>query len=376
MAAPQRPLRRWNPFLAAFSSVDDAIEAADPGLLSRDEFRRARGRVVEMLRGAEDDAEAEELCLVLDEMMAESLLTLQIVPVTPERLATTDLAEVLGAMRKHESERIRGLATDIVRAWRATVKSDIVRMRSALERIPQSPKRVETGPNLEAKVKQGSSAPKKAITNGGCHVNPTKTSAPSPPKRSAPVVGGARVKTDDKGAGAKPKESAHPAKNLPAGISRLGDRQDGIKSYLRDPEKLAALAAPKRKLHEGYQEEEEAKKRRKMADMGAATKPKEPALPPKKAPVLVSSAGRRESIEHRNEDEMIASTTRKLRESYQEAEEARKRRQVHIIEDPKMLKQRQQKMHPIMRMRSRASSPSSIGEKEAQRVVASEALDL
>uniref|UniRef100_J3LMU9 TFIIS N-terminal domain-containing protein n=1 Tax=Oryza brachyantha TaxID=4533 RepID=J3LMU9_ORYBR len=163
MAAPQRPLRRWNPFLAAFSSVDDAIEAADPGLLSRDEFRRARGRVVEMLRGAEDDAEAEELCLVLDEMMAESLLTLQIVPVTPERLATTDLAEVLGAMRKHESERIRGLATDIVRAWRATVKSDIVRMRSALERIPQSPKRVETGPNLEAKVKQGSSAPKKAI---------------------------------------------------------------------------------------------------------------------------------------------------------------------------------------------------------------------
>uniref|UniRef100_J3LP94 Uncharacterized protein n=1 Tax=Oryza brachyantha TaxID=4533 RepID=J3LP94_ORYBR len=291
--APQSPLRRWKPFLAAFSSVDDAIEAADPAgeLHSRGEFRRARGRLVEMLRGAEDDAEAEELCL--DE--------------------------------------------------------------GRLERIPQSPKRVEIGLNLEAKVKlQGSPAPKKAITNGGCHVNPTKTSAPSPPKRSAPVVGGARVKTDDKGAAAKPKESVHPAKKQPAGISRVGDRQD-----------QAASAARKRKLHDGYQEEEEAKKRRKTADMGgAATKPKEPALPPKKAPLLVASAGRRESIEHRNEAEsMIGSTTRKLRESYQEAEEAKKRRQVHIIEDPKMLKQRQQKMHPIMRMRSRASSASSVGEK-------------
>ncbi|XP_006651514.1 uncharacterized protein LOC102722202 [Oryza brachyantha] len=359
MAAPQSPLRRWKPFLAAFSSVDAAIEAADPGLLSRAEFRRARERVVEMLSGAEDDAEAEELCLVLDEVMEESLLTLQMAPVTPERLASTDLAQVLGAMRKHESERIRSLATDIVRAWRATVNNDLVRMMAALERIPQSPKRIETGrPNLEAKVMQGSPAPKKAITNGGCHVNPTKTSAPSPPKRSAPapVVGGARVKTDYKGAAAKPKESAHPAKKLLADISRRQD-QDGIKSYLSDPEKLAALAAPKRKLHEGHQDqEEEAKKRRKMADMGAATKPREPpALPPKKAPVLVASAGRRKSIEHCNEDEkMVASTTRKLRESYQEAEEAKKRRKVHVIED--------QKMHPIMRMRSRASS---IGEEKS-----------
>ncbi|XP_006648649.1 uncharacterized protein LOC102716017 [Oryza brachyantha] len=332
MAALQSPLRRWKPFLAAFSSVDAAIEAADPGNLSRAEFRRARGRVVEMLCGAADDAEAEELCLVLDEVMAESLLTLQMVPVAPERLATTDLAEVLGAMRKrHESERIRGLATDIVRAWKATVKSDLVRMTAALERIPHSPKRIDTGrPNLEAKVMQGSPASKKATTNnGGCHVNPTKTSAPSPPKRSAPVVGCARVKADDKGAAAKPKESAHPAKKLqPTGISGRQD-QDGIKPYLSDPEKLAAaaLAAPKRKLHEGHQDqEEEAKKRRKMADTGAATKPREPALPPKKAPVLVASAGRRrESIGHRNGDEMVASTTRRLRESYQEAEEARRR---------------------------------------------------
>uniref|UniRef100_J3LPW9 TFIIS N-terminal domain-containing protein n=1 Tax=Oryza brachyantha TaxID=4533 RepID=J3LPW9_ORYBR len=159
MAAPQSPLRRWKPFLAAFSSVDAAIEAADPGLLSRAEFRRARERVVEMLSGAEDDAEAEELCLVLDEVMEESLLTLQMAPVTPERLASTDLAQVLGAMRKHESERIRSLATDIVRAWRATVNNDLVRMMAALERIPQSPKRIETGrPNLEAKVMQGSPA--------------------------------------------------------------------------------------------------------------------------------------------------------------------------------------------------------------------------
>uniref|UniRef100_I1PTP6 TFIIS N-terminal domain-containing protein n=1 Tax=Oryza glaberrima TaxID=4538 RepID=I1PTP6_ORYGL len=116
MAAARNPLRRWKTFLAAFASVDDAIEieAADLGI-SRGEIRRARGRIVEMLRGAEDGRVAEELCSVLDEVMAESLLTLRLVPVTPRTLATTDLAGVVGALRKHDSERIRGLATDIVR---------------------------------------------------------------------------------------------------------------------------------------------------------------------------------------------------------------------------------------------------------------------
>jgi len=48
--AGQSPLRRWKPFFAAFGQVDAAIEAAGPALC-RDEFRSARGDVVELLCG-------------------------------------------------------------------------------------------------------------------------------------------------------------------------------------------------------------------------------------------------------------------------------------------------------------------------------------
>ncbi|KAF0902267.1 hypothetical protein E2562_014501 [Oryza meyeriana var. granulata] len=332
-AAARSPLRRWKPFLAAFSSVDDAIEAADQGGRSRDEFRRARGRVVEMLCGAEGDGEAEGLCVVLDEVMAESLTTLRIVPVEPKTLGTTDLAKAVGAMRKHESERIRGLATDIVRGWKAAVRRDPVK------HAPPAPK-------------------KKATADGSDRINTAKTSEPSLPKTNAPVVGGARVKTAYMDAEAKPKESEHPQKRLPAVIGSAGGRRDDIKSYHGDDEKL--MAATKRKVH---QEAEETNKRRKTADMRAATKPKESALPPKKLPPVVASAGRRESIKLCNEDEKIAAAKRKLHEGYQEAEEAKKRRNIHVIEDPKMVKQRQQKMHPILRVRSQASRATSMAEE-------------
>ncbi|KAF0933593.1 hypothetical protein E2562_018836 [Oryza meyeriana var. granulata] len=336
-AAARSPLRRWKPFLAAFSSVDDAIEAADQGGRSRDEFRRARGRVVEMLCGAEGDGEAEGLCVVLDEVMAESLTTLRIVPVEPKTLGTTDLAKAVGAMRKHESERIRGLATDIVRGWKAAVRRDPVRI--GVKHAPPAPK-------------------KKATADGSDRINTAKTSEPSLPKTNAPVVGGARVKTAYMDAEAKPKESEHPQKRLPAVIGSAGGRRDDIKSYHGDDEKL--MAATKRKVH---QEAEETNKRRKTADMRAATKPKESALPPKKLPPVVASAGRRESIKLCNEDEKIAAAKRKLHEGYQEAEEAKKRRNIHVIEDPKMVKQRQQKMHPILRVRSQASRATSMAEE-------------
>uniref|UniRef100_A0A0E0KCH6 TFIIS N-terminal domain-containing protein n=1 Tax=Oryza punctata TaxID=4537 RepID=A0A0E0KCH6_ORYPU len=420
MAAARNPLRRWYPFLGAFASVDGAIEAADPGGLSRDEFRRARARIVEMLRGAEGDAEAEGLCLVLDDVMAESLLTLRIVPVTPKALAITDLAGVVGALRKHESERIRGLATDIVRGWRAVVKRELVKIGIAMEKLSQTPERVEAdqrvrlSSDLDTKVKHATPAPppkKKATADVSCRVNPAKTSEPErieadqrvrlssdldtkvkhatpapPPKKKAtadvscrvnpaktsqpsllaktraPVVGGARAKIADMGSATKPKEPSHPPKKLPAAIGSAGGRRDGIKPYHSEGENLTA--APKRKF-DWCQEAEEAQKQRKTVDMGAAAKSKEPVLPPKKLPAVVASAGRRESIELRNDDEKIAAAKRKLREGYQEAEEAKKRRNIHVIEDPEMLKQRQQKMHPILRLRSRAIHATSMAEKSS-----------
>lgn len=99
-------------------------------------------------------------------------------------------------------------------------------------------------------------------------------------------------------------------------------------------------AATKRKL-------DEAQKRRKTADMAAAAKPEgSNSLPLLKmvAPAVVASHGRRESIELHNDEEKIAAAKRKLREGYQDAEEAKKRRKIHVIEDPKMLKHKQEKM--------------------------------
>uniref|UniRef100_J3MH45 TFIIS N-terminal domain-containing protein n=1 Tax=Oryza brachyantha TaxID=4533 RepID=J3MH45_ORYBR len=112
--------RRWKRFLRAFASIDAAIEAAGPGI-SRARIRDARVRILEMLCDATNGAVAEDLCGVLDEVMTESLLTLELVGATPEVLASTDLAEDVGALRKkHESERVRGLATGIVLGWKAS----------------------------------------------------------------------------------------------------------------------------------------------------------------------------------------------------------------------------------------------------------------
>jgi hypothetical protein len=79
--ARQSPLRRWKTFFAAFGLVDAVIKAADP-TLCRDEFRNTRGAVVEQLCGVPAGAagEAEKLCLVLDDFMAESLVSLRKVP--------------------------------------------------------------------------------------------------------------------------------------------------------------------------------------------------------------------------------------------------------------------------------------------------------
>ena len=107
MAAPaQSPLRRWKQFIGAFEFVDAAIEAADPVLLSRREFRSAR-----------DDDRAEQLCLVLDDVMAEYLETLRLVPAMPAVLATTDLSKTVGALQKHDCTTRSASASSRAASW-------------------------------------------------------------------------------------------------------------------------------------------------------------------------------------------------------------------------------------------------------------------
>ena len=129
-------LRRSKPFLAAFPLIDAAIEAADAGgSLCRDEFRSARARIVELLcDAANDDEKVEGFCELLDEALAGSLATLRAVPAEKIELASGDLVGVVGALMKdHPSERVRGLARDVVRWWRAGVKAELARARAAMD---------------------------------------------------------------------------------------------------------------------------------------------------------------------------------------------------------------------------------------------------
>ncbi|KAL5217194.1 hypothetical protein ABZP36_017878 [Zizania latifolia] len=296
--AAQSPLRRWKCCFAAFSSVDAAIEAANPGL-SRDEFRQARGCITEMLCNARDEEEAEEFCLVLDDVMAESLITLRQVHVTSTMLSTTDLAKDVGAMRNHESERVRGLVNCIIRGWKLSVMRDIVRYRAAMDRLSQIP---ETDPHvssdLDVKVKQ----------------------TPWAPKKKAAVDGSSRVtsvKTLD-------SELSLPKKRVPNAVN------DHVKT----------------------------------ADMDASTtKPKVSPHPPKEVPAVVDSVGHRESMASCIYDEKMAASKRKLHEGYEKAEETKRERKIHVVEALEMLRQRQKKVHPIMRVRSRARCATSMVEK-------------
>ncbi|RLN18494.1 hypothetical protein C2845_PM02G21860 [Panicum miliaceum] len=135
--AGQSPLRRWKPFFAAFGLVDAAIEGAGPALC-RDELRSARGDVVELLCGVPGGGGAEELCVMLDGFMAESLVTLQAVPAeaVPRMLASSaDLARAVGSLRCHQSARISGLAREIIRGWSAAVHEDIARTSAAMKKL-------------------------------------------------------------------------------------------------------------------------------------------------------------------------------------------------------------------------------------------------
>ncbi|CAN6212205.1 unnamed protein product [Urochloa humidicola] len=137
-------LRRWKAFLGAFPLIDAAIEGADAtdGLLCRDEVRGSRARIMELLRdaaGGDDDEKAEALCALLDEAMAASLATLRAVPAEKIRLASGGLvAAVRAMMNGHASERVRGLAGDVVRGWSAGVEAELATARARARALASS----------------------------------------------------------------------------------------------------------------------------------------------------------------------------------------------------------------------------------------------
>ncbi|KAI4970637.1 hypothetical protein ZWY2020_001551 [Hordeum vulgare] len=229
-------LRRWNTFYGAFDPVDDAIEAADPAQFSCHVFRRARGDLLGRLCSAADDDEAERLCGILDDVMAESLETLRLVPEAP---ISKELAEAVRALREHDSERVRLLARGIVSGWEASVQDDVA------EVTPATPmKKLE---NVVAKVTPAMPMeklpqPKAAVgQKEDVSANPNATTKRSPKLAGEPLA----KKTVE-----IVKKTSDPASGF----------VDGDRAVLSWEDKMEAA---KRKLRQGYQEAEDAKRRRR-----------------------------------------------------------------------------------------------------------------
>ncbi|KAF7103326.1 hypothetical protein CFC21_104324 [Triticum aestivum] len=211
-------LRRWQSFYGAFDPVDAAIEAADPDQFSRHVFRRARGDLLGRLCSAADDDQAERICRILDDIMAESLETLRLVPSTPEAPVSTELAESVRALREHDSERVRLLARGIVSGWEASVQNEV----DGAKVTPATPVKKLPRPKAAGGQQHASADPD------------AKTKRPPKIKRLAEII----------------KKASDPAASF----------ADGDRAEFCSEEKMEAA---KRKLRQGYQEAEDAKRRRK-----------------------------------------------------------------------------------------------------------------
>jgi hypothetical protein len=208
--------------MPAFDHIDAAIESVHPSI-SRNEFRHVRGGIVEMLCDAEDDDErAEQVCLGLDAVMSESLVTLMQVPVSLGALASGDLIETVAALGQHESARIRSLARDVVRGWRSDVENELDRAKAAMEALNSLPPLMLPEEEKVACLVVDANAP--VVATGK---DETRTKDTPPAKFSSnrtPVAGTSCGETDK-------------------------------------------ILASKRKLREGYQEAENAKRRRRVCSI-------------------------------------------------------------------------------------------------------------
>ncbi|KAL6603576.1 hypothetical protein ACP70R_043937 [Stipagrostis hirtigluma subsp. patula] len=338
--AERTPLRRWKRFLPTFDAIDAAVEVSDPAVSrTHDQIRRARGRIVEALRRAPDDGVAEQICLVLDDAMAESLVTLRAAPVTASALASTDLAMAVAALGDHESARIRRLARDVVRRWRASVEGDIARARAAMEALDKLSD-VKLPPESLSSV---------AAHARSCHVPvaaESQVKVVSQTTKTAPVVRSSRVEAnhDSKATMKEAKiHQSHPCPKKTAPVFAGAGRPKAAE--VSDP--LQKKTTPVAGNHCV----------RKTEDMATSTKITESL--PKKMPPFVRRAAAGDLAMGPSPEEKMEATKRKLHEGYQEAADAKRQRKIQVIEAPKMMEQRQRKMHPILRERSQARCGSS-----------------
>jgi hypothetical protein len=284
------PLRRWRPFFGAFEAIDGVIEACG---YPRSEFRDVRGEIVVLLRGATDDGVAEQLCAALDDVMVESLKTLLVAPVPHDLLASTDLARTVGALGSHGSFRIRSLARDVVRGWRVAIKASFATAVAVKKKLD----------NLSA---DQIPLPRAAVDEKKLHVPSAKM-----------LHAATAAEVHDK------KSNVPPAKRLPAADDEVHNKRSHV-----PPAKMLPTADEHKKQH-----------------------------PTKTLPTVAILSNQQKNVSETKkpavaESEKMEATKRKLRESYQEADGVKHRRNIQTIrEEGKLLEQEKWKMHASHRMK-------------------------
>ncbi|KAJ1282273.1 hypothetical protein BS78_03G039300 [Paspalum vaginatum] len=346
MAAGDHPLGRCKSCLAAFSAIDAAIEAADPDI-SRDEFRRTRCAVVEKICDQQEgEARDDELCQLLDQAMVESLLTLQIIPVEPTTLAKTELVRALHALKKQGSERVRVLAHDIMRGWRASLQHDLERVREMLSQIDRLS--MEMQMETETAFKNPSQQKVAAMSVGGGG-GTAAAAAPSTTLDQPPVVNKKKTTTDLVTVAA-------------AQATKTTTLDQPVMNKKKTTVDLVTLAAAQW-TKTSTLDQPVVNKKKNTADLATAAVPT--ALSTKTTTLDQPVVNKKTNASTAGGDlcgsllAKMEASKRKLREGYQEVENAKKQRKIHIIKAPEMVKQKERKQHPIFRERSRARYAAS-----------------
>lgn len=377
-------LRRWEPFLAVFTHIDAAIEAAaGPG--SRAAFRRERDRIVDALRLCDDAAAAEEIGALLDAAMAESLVTLSdAVPASAAKaaIASGKVVAALGTLiRGHccgASARVRGIACDVVQAWKAGVEEEVATARAALHVLGGV-----VGDDLVAR-KQDDVAPvemppkadlKKAAKKQAEIVWEGKEKPTAYPKKpaAAPIVVGS---FDAKAA--KPRvipvkkltqaDVKKPAKKEPEIILEEGKRQ----AYPKKPTAAGVVGGSFKDMETKVPDPKRSEPRKTGPVVGcarvkaSASTEIPPPTPPKKTGGASANKKLTMPVNSRAEETKMEATKRKLHERYQDAEDAKRRRTIQVIKAPPPQKTKTQMQgrttQPAV-MRARGHAPCSSSER-------------
>uniref|UniRef100_A0A0E0M619 TFIIS N-terminal domain-containing protein n=1 Tax=Oryza punctata TaxID=4537 RepID=A0A0E0M619_ORYPU len=197
-----------------------------------------------------------------EDAVADLLRDLQAVPMTFETLEATKIGKTVSGLRKHSSEKVRGLAAALYKNWKALVDEHLSRSNS-------------NKPPAPAKTASADGAADHAKANTASAHKPAPAAAPTKTASAFTAADHAKKNTS---AADKPAPAAAPTKNAAADHSKKANMAAADKPATKAAPKTIAsnkrkeapaqeeakLEAARKKLRERYKEEEASKKQRKI----------------------------------------------------------------------------------------------------------------